>query len=360
MALQRLKEAAEKAKCELVDRAADRDRAALHLRRRLGPQAPQHRAHAPEVRGADRRAARAHDRALPRCLADAGLKPEQIDEVLLVGGQTRAPKVTEVVRKVFGKEPNRAVNPDEGVAMGAAIQTGIIQGEVKDLVLLDVTPHTLGIETKDGTFTSAHRAQQHDPDPQEPGLHHRRRQPDARRGPRPAGRERHGGVQQEPGQVRAHQHPARAEGRAADRGHLRDRRQRHRVGERAGPGHRPQPDDGDPPLGRPQPGRGQPPRGGDPRARVRGEGPEGPGGGGPPARRPRGQHDALGPGPRGQAHRRRAAAHPRRDREGEEGPRRVRPRRAAGAPRRTWRRRRASSARRCCGRDGRRRPTAAR
>jgi molecular chaperone DnaK len=81
------------------------------------------------------------------------MKPEQIDEVLLVGGQTRAPKVTEMVRKVFGKEPNRAVNPDEGVAMGAAIQTGIIQGEVKDLVLLDVTPHTLGIETKDGTFT---------------------------------------------------------------------------------------------------------------------------------------------------------------------------------------------------------------
>ena len=87
------------------------------------------------------------------CLRDAQMKPEQIDEVLLVGGQTRAPKVTEVVRKVFGKEPNRAVNPDEGVAMGAAIQTGIIQGEVKDLVLLDVTPHTLGIETKDGTFT---------------------------------------------------------------------------------------------------------------------------------------------------------------------------------------------------------------
>src|SRR5574342_642411 len=89
-----------------------------------------------------------------KCLEDAKMKPEQIDEVLLVGGQTRAPKVTEVVRKVFGKEPNRAVNPDEGVAMGAAIQTGIIQGEVKDLVLLDVTPHTLGIETKDGTFTA--------------------------------------------------------------------------------------------------------------------------------------------------------------------------------------------------------------
>jgi molecular chaperone DnaK len=88
-----------------------------------------------------------------RCLADASLKPEQIDEILLVGGQTRAPKVAEIVRQVFGKDANRAVNPDEGVAMGAAIQTGILQGEVKDLVLLDVTPHTLGIETKDGTFT---------------------------------------------------------------------------------------------------------------------------------------------------------------------------------------------------------------
>jgi molecular chaperone DnaK len=88
-----------------------------------------------------------------RALDDAGLKADDVAEVLLVGGQTRAPKVTEVVKKVFGRESNRAVNPDEGVAMGAAIQTGIIQGEVKDLVLLDVTPHTLGIETKDGTFT---------------------------------------------------------------------------------------------------------------------------------------------------------------------------------------------------------------
>ncbi|HEY7514563.1 MAG TPA: Hsp70 family protein, partial [Vicinamibacteria bacterium] len=82
------------------------------------------------------------------------MRADEIDEVLLVGGQTRAPKVAEIVRRVFGKEPNRAINPDEGVAMGAAIQTGIIAGEVKDLVLLDVTPHTLGIETKDGTFTS--------------------------------------------------------------------------------------------------------------------------------------------------------------------------------------------------------------
>jgi len=88
-----------------------------------------------------------------RCLADSQLRPEQINEVLLVGGQSHAPRVAEIVRSIFCREPNRTVHPDEGVAMGAAIQTGIIHGEIKDLVLLDVTPHTLGIETRDGSFT---------------------------------------------------------------------------------------------------------------------------------------------------------------------------------------------------------------
>jgi molecular chaperone DnaK len=88
-----------------------------------------------------------------RCLSKAGLKPEQIDMVLLVGGQTRAPKVSEIVRNVFGKEPTRVPNPDEAVALGAAIQAGINEGKAKDVSPRDVTPHTLGIETKDGTFT---------------------------------------------------------------------------------------------------------------------------------------------------------------------------------------------------------------
>jgi molecular chaperone DnaK len=153
MALQRLKEAAEKAKCELS--TAQQTEIVLpfisadasgpkHLNTVLTRQKYEDLTNPLLERTIE---------PCRKCLADAHMKPEQIDEVLLVGGQTRAPKVTEVVRKVFGKEPNRAVNPDEGVAMGAAIQTGIIQGEVKDLVLLDVTPHTLGIETKDGTFT---------------------------------------------------------------------------------------------------------------------------------------------------------------------------------------------------------------
>jgi molecular chaperone DnaK len=138
MALQRLKEAAEKAKCELSTSQQTEIVLPFISADASGPK------HLNTVL-TRQRYEELTDELLERtiepcrrCLSDAGVKPEQVDEVLLVGGQTRAPKVAEVVRKVFAKEPNRAV---------------IIQGEVKDLVLLDVTPHTLGIETKDGTFT---------------------------------------------------------------------------------------------------------------------------------------------------------------------------------------------------------------
>jgi len=86
-------------------------------------------------------------------LKDAGLQPGQIDEVILVGGQTRMPKVIEVVKQFFGKEPARNVNPDEVVAVGAAVQAAVLKGEVKDVLLLDVTPLSLGIETLGGVFT---------------------------------------------------------------------------------------------------------------------------------------------------------------------------------------------------------------
>src|SRR5712671_3658416 len=86
-------------------------------------------------------------------MEDAGLQPSEIDEVVLVGGQTRMPKVQEIVQKLFGREPHKGVNPDEVVAIGAAIQAGVLQGDVKDVLLLDVTPLSLGIETLGGVMT---------------------------------------------------------------------------------------------------------------------------------------------------------------------------------------------------------------
>ncbi len=153
MALQRLKEAAEKAKIELS--------AVLETEINLpfltaDASGPKHMSKNLTRARLEQMTADILDRAIGPCkqaLADAGLTPAQIDEVVLVGGSTRIPKVQQQVRDLFGKEPNKSVNPDEVVAVGAAVQGGVLGGEVKDVLLLDVTPLSLGIETLGGVFT---------------------------------------------------------------------------------------------------------------------------------------------------------------------------------------------------------------
>ncbi|WP_417525218.1 molecular chaperone DnaK [Marinovum sp.] len=155
MALQRLKEAAEKAKIELSSSSQTEINQPFISMDPKGGQ-PLHmvmkltRAKLESLVGD---LIKASIKPCQAALKDAGLSTSEIDEVVLVGGMTRMPKVIEEVTKFFGKEPHKGVNPDEVVAMGAAIQAGVLQGDVKDVVLLDVTPLSLGIETLGGVFT---------------------------------------------------------------------------------------------------------------------------------------------------------------------------------------------------------------
>jgi molecular chaperone DnaK len=157
LALQRLKEAAEKAKIELSSTATTEiNLPFITARMEGGSTTPLHLVETVTRADLEKMVAPLIDRTkepMKKALADAGLKAADIDEVVLVGGMTRMPKVRETVKEFFGKEPHVGVNPDEVVAMGAAIQAGVLQGDVKDVLLLDVTPLSLGIETLGGVFT---------------------------------------------------------------------------------------------------------------------------------------------------------------------------------------------------------------
>ena len=154
MALQRLRDAAEKAKIELSTTVETEINLPFVTADASGPK---HLVRKLTRAKLEQLVEDLLDRSLEPCkkaMADAGVTASQINEVVLVGGQTRMPKIQEMVKKMFGREPNRSVNPDEVVAIGAAVQAGVLAGEVKDLLLLDVTPLTLSIETLGGVATT--------------------------------------------------------------------------------------------------------------------------------------------------------------------------------------------------------------
>ncbi|MDD3655580.1 MAG: molecular chaperone DnaK [Atribacterota bacterium] len=153
MALQRLKEAAEKAKCELSSSLETEINLPFITADTSGPKHLNYTLTRAKLEQLTEDLLGRTIEPCKKALADAKMTAEDIDEVILVGGQTRMPKVHEIVKQIFGKEPHKGVNPDEVVAMGAAIQAGKLKGEVKDIQLLDVTPLSLGIETLGGVFT---------------------------------------------------------------------------------------------------------------------------------------------------------------------------------------------------------------